>query len=172
VTARTGTGLHLAAACLFTLLAPATIAGNGGDLRVADVEIGLYRVSVFTDPSPVRPGELHVSVLVTRRGVEGVAEGVDVSVRAVAIESGSVHVARATRELATDPRYYVAHLALGEEGVWEIRVELEGEDGRGSTSFRVRARERGPLGHPAVTFALALLPLAILSAWILRRDPG
>jgi hypothetical protein len=158
------------AAVLLALLAgPPAALGNGGALRVANVPMGEYRVSVFTDPTPVRPDSLDVSVLILHEGREGVAQGVAVWVGAEAVGHDAPDSwARATREQADDPRYYSAKFALGGEGRWRITVELEGDHGQGSASFEVTAREPGPLSHPLVAMLLALLPLGVAGWWVLR----
>jgi hypothetical protein len=175
------TGILLGAVLLL-LAVPALLFANGGTLRLANVPMGEYRVSVFTDPTPVRPDSLDVSVLVIREGFEGVPEGLDVRVHAELIEGEGEHAhgahptpmeERATREQADDPRYYAAKFGLGSEGRWRITVSVSGEAGSGAASFELRARERGILGHPLVIWLLALLPLIAAAVWLRRdQDPG
>lgn len=162
----------LLAGVLTALLAgPLQLLGNGGTLRLANVPMGDYRVSVFTDPTPVRPDSLDVSILVLQEGREGVADDVRITVRAEALDHAAPGTtARATREQADDPRYYAAKFALGHEGRWRITVDVEGELGAGSASFEVTARDPGLLGHPLVLSLLALLPLGALGWWLLT--PG
>ena len=168
----------LAGTVLLFIAAPALLLANGGTLRLANVSMGEYRVSVFTDPTPVRPDSLDVSVLVTRERYEGVPEGLDVRVHARLVESEGEHPhgtqttsmeERATREQADDPRYYAAKFGLGTEGRWLITVAVSGEAGSGTASFELRARKRGLLGHPLATGLLALLPLIAAAVW-LRRE--
>ncbi len=160
----------LAVLVLLALTAPVALA-NGGTLRLANVPMGEYRVSVFTDPTPVRPDSLDVSVLVLREGVPGVAEDVRVTVRTRRLEDpGPGEIREATREQADDPRYHAAKFGLGAEGEWEITVAVSGPGGEGEASFQVRARERGLLGHPAVLVTLALLPLLGVALWIFREE--
>lgn len=171
------------AAGLLALLVPGVLLANGGTLRLANVVMGEYRVSVFTDPTPVRPDSLDVSVLVLREDVEGVPEDLDVTVRTELLEpaGGSdggtggagtgAEERRATREEADDPRYYAAKFALGAEGAWRITVAVRGDAGEGEAGFEVDARERGLLGHPLAITLLALLPLVAAAWWVLREDP-
>jgi acetylornithine deacetylase/succinyl-diaminopimelate desuccinylase-like protein len=167
-------GAACALAAVLVLLAGASAAlANGGTLRLANVPMGEYRVSAFTDPTPVRPDTLDVSVLVVREGVTGVAEDVRVTVRTRALEGqGPETVREATREQADDPRYHAAKFALGAEGEWEVTVAVIGPHGQGEASFRLRARERGLLGHPLVLMGLALLPLLAVALWIFREEEG
>lgn len=161
-----------AAAVALLLLFSASIAfANGGTLRLANVVMGEYRVSVFTDPTPVRPDSLDVSVLVMREGALGVAEDVQVTIRTRDLNGqGLEDVREATREQADDPRYYAAKFGLGAEGAWEIMVQVAGPAGEGEASFQVRARDRGILGHPLVLTVLALLPLIGVALWIFRKE--
>ncbi len=166
---RSGGGL-LALLLLLGLAAPTAFA-NGGTLRLANVPMGEYRVSVFTDPTPVRPDSLDVSVLVLREGVLGVADDVRVTVRTRLLQDpGPGELREATREQADDPRYHAVKFGLGAEGEWEITVAVSGPGGEGEASFQVRARERGLLGHPAVLVTLALLPLLGVALWIFREE--
>ncbi len=162
-------GLLSATLLLLLVLGPAW--ANGGTLRLANVPMGDYRVSVFTDPTPVRPDSVDVSLLIMEEGELGVAEGVDVQVRARSLDDPSYdRTLRATREQADDPRYYAVKMALGLEGPWEIGIRVSGPAGEGEASFEITAREAGLLGHPAVLILLAILPLALVGAWILREE--
>jgi len=160
---------------------PGTLLANGGTLRLANVSMGEYRVSVFTDPTPVRPDSLDVSVLVIREGVDGVPDGLDVQIRTELLALGGEDIEtqplrvgaeerlQATREQADDPRYYAAKFGLGAEGRWRITVSVRGEAGEGEASFEVVAREAGILGQPLVLMILALLPLAGAGWWVMRE---
>lgn len=166
-----GGGEGLVAVALLLLFSASAAFANGGTLRLANVVMGEYRISVFTDPTPVRPDSLDVSVLVMREGALGVAEDVHVTIRTRGLEDqGPEDVREATREQADDPRYYAAKFGLGAEGAWEIVVQVAGPAGEGEASFQVRARDRGLLGHPLVLTGLALLPLIGVALWIFRKE--
>ncbi len=161
----------LVAILALLLLLPLELGANGGMLRLANLTMGAYRVSIYTDPTPVRPDSLDVSVLVVQEGLVGVPEGLEVLVRPRPLrEPGPEREVRATREQADDPRYYAAKFGLGVEGPWEIVVEVRGEAGQGSASFEVIAREPGLLGHPAALILMLFLPLALAGWWLLRQD--
>lgn len=177
------TRLAWVAGVLLLLLIPGTLLANGGTLRLSNVEMGAYRVSVFTDPTPVRPDSLDVSVLIFDPEEEGVPEGLDVFITTELLafrdeetvpagaEIGMGETLRATREQADDPRYYAVKFGLGAEGRWQITVAVDGPAGSGEASFEVSARERGLLGHPLFITFLALLPLGGATWWVLRDDP-
>jgi hypothetical protein len=164
----------LVAAAAGHLGSPGPAAANGGTLRLSNVAMGSYLVSAFTDPTPVRPDSLDVSVLVVLARSGELAEEVEVTVRSRHLEGAAPEEVRpATREQADDPRYLAAKFALGAEGPWALTVEVRGPGGSGEATFEVRARERGLLGHPLVLVVLALLPLALVGAWVTRQgDDG
>lgn len=152
-------------------IAPPPALANGGTLRLANVPMGAYLVSVFTDPTPVRPDSLDVSVLIVSSASGEVIEGLDVRVRTRHLEGVRPEEERpATREQADDPRYYAAKFGLAAEGEWEIRVSVRGPEGSGEATFELRARDPGLLGNPLVLILLALLPLILVGAWIARQS--
>lgn len=161
----------MAQAVLGLLLAGSPLFADGGTLRIGDVPIGGYLVSIFTDPTPARPGALHVSVLVLREGRGEVAESVEVTLGA---RSGNPPVVLegipALRDLSDDPRYYHNHFVLPHAGVWEITVAVSGPEGVGDTRFELTAREPGPLANPVVLVLVSLIPLAAATWWLTR--PG
>jgi hypothetical protein len=157
---------------LLLLLLPLPLRADGGTLRVANVPMGAYRVNVFTDPTPIPPDSVDVSVLVTFERGRGIATGLDILVTALRTDGTGAPVTHpATREQADDPRYYAAKFALGSEGEWEIRVRVRGPEGEGEVVFQVTAREPGLLANPIIILTLALLPLLLVGVW-LKRSGG
>jgi hypothetical protein len=148
---------------------PGDLEADGGTLRVSNVPMGAYRVNVFTDPTPIPPDTLDISVLVTFERGRGVATGLEIEVEGRRLD-GSGHTIRhpATRDQAEDPRYYAAKFALGSVGEWEISVRLEGPEGQGETSFRVTVQEPGFLNNPFLILFLGLLPLVLVGWWLKR----
>lgn len=155
---------------LVLLLAPGLLLANGGTLRFLGI-LDPWEVAVFTDPTPVRPDSLDVSILVTLPGNPRPVDGLDVSVEIRQPDGREVRQP-ATREEADDPRYYAAKFRGIGAGEVAVAVSVAGPGGGGGTArFTVEAREPGPLEHPAVLFLLALVPLAGVTWW-LRRSRG
>lgn len=155
---------------LVLFLTPGLLLANGGTLRFLGI-LDPWEVAVFTDPTPVRPDSLDVSVLVTMPGNPRPVDGLDVAV-ALRLPDGSNVRQGASREAADDPRYYAAKFRNLGAGAVEVTVTVAGPGGGGGTAtFSVEAREPGPLEHPAVLFLLALVPLAGITWW-LRRSRG
>jgi len=154
------------------LLDGGTLWADGGTLRVANVPMGADRVNVYTDPTPIPPDTIDVSVLATFEGGRGLARGLEIEVVARRLDGTGGEVRHtATRDQAEDPRYYAAKFALGSEGRWEIRVRVRGPEGEGETVFQVTVQEPGLLGNPFLILTVALLPL-LLVGWWLRRTGG
>jgi hypothetical protein len=165
-------GVPLLAVILGCLLPPSRLRADGGTLRVANALMGAYRVNVFTDPTPIPPDSIDVSILATTERGRGVAPGLEILVEGRRLDgSGSTVSQMATREQADDPRYYAAKFALGSVGDWEIRVHIRGPEGEGEVVFQVRVQEPGLLENPFLILALAFLPL-VLVGWWLRKSGG
>ena len=149
------------------------LAADGGTLRVANVPMGAYRVNVFTDPTPISPDSIDVSVLVTFERGRGVARGLEIEVVCRPLDHTAPPVRRmATREQAEDPRYYAAKFALGSPGEWEIQLRVVGPEGEGEVSFEVRVQEPGLLDNPYLILAAALLPLVLVGWWLRFNSPS
>lgn len=146
---------------------------DGGTLRVANVVMGSYRVSVFTDPTPITPDSLDVSVLATFERGRGIVQGLEIVVVARLLDSSGTEIRHpATRDQAEDPRYYAAKFSPGAVGEWEIVVRLEGPEGRGEASFEVRVQNPGPFDNPFLILGVALLPLALVGWWLRGSASG
>ena len=149
------------------------LAADGGTLRVANVPMGAYRVNVFTDPTPITPDSIDVSILATFERGRGVARGLEIEVECRRVDGEGAPIRRlATREQATDPRYYSAKFSPGSVGEWEVRVRIEGPEGEGEVSFRVRVQEPGPLSNPYLILLAAFLPLVLVGWWLKRGSGG
>jgi hypothetical protein len=134
-----------------------------------NIPIGAYRVSVFTDPTPIPPDTIDVSVLVTFERGRGLVPGLTIEVEGRPLEgTGSVIRHPATKEQADDPRYYAAKFALGAVGDYEMVVTVRGSEGEGEVRFPLTVQEPGLLANPFLIITVALLPL-LLVGWWLRR---
>jgi len=167
--------LWVAAAFAFltaSLLPSALLLADGGTLRIANAVMGAYRVNVFTDPTPIPPDTIDVSILATFERGRGIAPGLEILVEGRRLDGEGSPVSHiATREQADDPRYYAAHFALGSVGDWEIRVRIQGPEGSGEVAFQVNVQEPGLLQNPFLILILAFLPLLIVGWW-LRKSGG
>lgn len=148
-------------------LLPWQLLADGGTLRVSNVPMGSYRVNVFTDPTPITPDSIDVSILATFERGRGVAAGLDIMVVARSLEDPAREVSHpATRDQATDPRYYSAKFVLGSVGRWNIEVQVRGPEGEGVVRFDVDVQEPGLFQNPFLILALALAPLFLIRWWL------
>jgi hypothetical protein len=148
-------------------LSPAIAWGDGGTIRLSGLEFGEYRVTVFTDPTPVRPDSLDVSFLVTEADGLSVAEGLEIWVETTPLDhAGEGARYPATREQADDPRMYAAKFRLGTAGEWRIGISVAGDNGSGEAAFTLRASEGGLLDQPVALLAAALAPLLLIGLWL------
>jgi hypothetical protein len=148
---------------------------DGGTLRISNVPMGAYRISVYTDPTPIPPDYIDISVLATFERGRGVAPDLEIQVVARLLEEESPPFSHpATRAQADDPRFYAAKFSLGRVGRWEILVQVKGPEGEGEARFEVTVTERGPLDDPYVIIGLALLPLVLVGWWLKKsgRNPS
>jgi len=164
---RFGPGTVLGTLGLLVLLAPPLLLADGGTIRLADLEFGNYRVTVFTDPTPVRPDTLDVSFLITDPRRLSVAQDAEVWVEVTPLDHEGVRARHeATREQADEPRFYAAKFRLGSEGRWRIDFSVSGPGGQGTGSFEVTATRAGLMDSPIVLLLAALLPLIMVGAWL------
>lgn len=161
------TRLALLLAALALVLAGPLMA-NGGTVRISRAAVGPYLVSVFTSPTPLRTGEVDVSVLVQDTVREAVLD-VPVAVEAVPVGFDAAPVRHeATREQATNKLFKAAKFDVTTPGEWEIRVHVGGEEG-GAVSFQAELTDPTLLDRPYLLAALVLLPLLLLGWLLLGR---
>ena len=164
-------------AALVTLLLAVPLApaiANGGTVRISRARVGPWLVSVFSSPTPLRTGEVDISVL-----VQDTADAV-VSDVPVTVEAHPVHVTTtdappitetATREEATNKLFRAAKFRVAATGEWEFRIRVGGDaggDAGGEVSFRAALTEPTLLDRPYLLAALVLTPL-LLVGWLLSR---
>ncbi len=165
-------GLALLHFLVLSLLLPDPAGGDGGTLRVGNHPMGAYRINVYTDPTPVPPDTIDISILATYDRGRGVAQGLEIVVEARPLDfQGPTVTWKATRDQADDPRFYAAKFALGRIGLWEVLVRVRGPEGEGEVSFQLKAQEPGVFQNPYLILVLALAPL-LLVGWWLRSSQG
>lgn len=170
MTARAWSTALTLAALLLLVIGPPLLA-NGGTVRISREAVGTYLVSVFTSPTPLRTGEVDISVLVQDADRESVVD-VPVWVEAVPVGINTTPVRHpATRQQATNKLFKAAKFDVTEPGEWEFVIRVGGDEG-GATTFGVTLTEPTLLDRPYLLAALVLLPLALL-AWLFlgREEP-
>jgi hypothetical protein len=141
-------------------------AGHGGGVQLRAAPAGPYRVSVWTQPIPPRPGPWQVDVAVMDAAGAPVA-GAVVHVRAAPRGSpGPPTEAEARREADPLGIRYRAELALGSAGAWDARVQVAGPRGTGTVAFPVDVAPASPAWWPLAAAGAAALAAA---AWLVAR---
>jgi hypothetical protein len=128
---------------LFSYLSPylsSVARGDGGVVRLHE-RTGAYQVTVFTSPTPLRAGQVDVSVLVQDAAGEFVPEA-QVTVRLTSPGSGAVLQFLATSEAATNKLFRAAVFDLPAPGRWDVEIEVEGP--QGSARLRLGVEADGP----------------------------
>lgn len=123
-------------------------AHGGGALQLANTKTGPYRASVWTQPDPIRVGQVHFTIAVSEASQPGAREGeagepvldARVKVQLEAAEPGGEKlIAFATRENAVNKLFYEVDFNLPADGRWQVTIEVQGPDGGGSAAFEIEA---------------------------------
>jgi len=111
------------------LLLPAVLHADGGTIRFAG-QVGVYRVTVFTAPTPVRAGPVDVSVLVQDPETGAPLPKVRVVVRLTPAGQGRQrHEQAAPSAAATNKLFQATAVELTTAGRWHLEVMLVGAHG-------------------------------------------
>lgn len=151
------------------LLAP-PLGANGGTVRISRAAVGPYLVTIYSSPTPLRTGEVDVSVLV--QDSTHAVHAPPVIVEAIPLVLAEGHVAEpirreATRAQATNKLFQAAKFDVAAPGEWEFRVNVEG---RGALSFRADVSKSSLRDRPYLLAFLILLPLLVLGWLALGRE--
>lgn len=162
----------MAAASLVALLllfAP-PLGANGGTVRISRAPLGPYVVTIYSSPTPLRTGEVDVSVLVQGADDGVLAPPITVEARPIGLAEG-VHPDpirhEATRGQATNKLFQAAKFEVSEAGEWEFTVEV---GDAGSLSFQATVAKTTLLDRPYLLALLVLLPLLVLGWLALGRE--
>ncbi len=181
-------------AAILTLTAPAL--ANGGIVRISSAPVGPWLVTVYSSPTPLRTGEVDISVLV-QDSANAIVD-VPIVVEATALDTVvAATEAAADRRQATNKLFKAAKFHIGAPGRWEFRIRIgsaaepgstagpsvsgeakaagqtgaggEGEPG-GVVSFEAVVAKSTILDRPVLLATLVLLPLLVLGWFLLGRE--
>lgn len=120
------------------------LAHGGGTPRLTDEVAGPYRIYAWTQPEPLRVGEIHVTIGVTpAEDQAGVTTNGDL-VQPVTDATVTLHFLSVTDETSltkvatvggVGAVYYEADASLQTTGAWRFMIEVEGDAGRGQAEF-------------------------------------
>lgn len=166
--------LRLSAAAALLALLSAPLLANGGTVRISRAPVGPYFVTVYSSPTPLRTGEVDISVLV-QDSADSVVEDAPIEVEAHPV--GAVGMSAdpirrgATRQQATNKLFRAAKFDVEVEGEWEFRIHVGGDEG-GTVAFRATLTEPSLLDRPYLLGALILIPLLLVGWLVGRGDDG
>ena len=166
-------GLGLA---LLLLAAPPLLQANGGIARIVREPVGGRFVTVYSSPTPLRTGELDISVMVQDSSDAILDLPVRVAASLIEPAEGADPVAAridrisldATRDQATNKLFKAAKFDVDVPGEWDFTVEIEGV---GTVGFRAPIVKSTILDRPYLLALLILLPVALLG-WLLAGRDG
>lgn len=155
----------------FFLNTPSVLAHAGvGTQQINNLNLGPYRIWVWSDPEPPQVGEYHVAVALTEsldndpNGFAGEPIlGADVVVEMEHAASGLLLTAQATHEDAINKLFYEAIFAPQQTGTWEIRVIVQGPEGPVQISY---TDEVEPATFPWMAVGGGLLALVLAGAGV------
>lgn len=151
------------------LLTAAPLLANGGSVRVSRAPVGPYFVSVFSSPTPLRTGEVDISVLVQDSADAALDVPVLVEARPIGFDADPVRHT-ATREQATNKLFRAAKFDVPTPGEWEFLVSVGGPSAGGRVvSFRTTLTDPTLLDRPYLLALLVLLPVGLVGWLFLGR---
>ncbi len=137
---------------LLLLLASAAL-GDSGLIRLSET-VGPWRITVMSDPTPIREGRADISVLLQHAQSHDAVLDAAVTLDMVNAQRGLTLSVRATREQADNRLLYAAKFVLPAAGSWDVTTSVA----RGAEHQRVSWQ---------FTAAPPLPPLAIIWPWLL-----
>lgn len=157
--------------CLLIMLAT-VVHADSGVVRASEID-GPWRLTVFSEPTPLRAGRVDLSVLV--QGAEDDEPILD-AVISLLLEHADEEVdsllIEATREAATNRLLYSAEFELPEPGPWLVHASAMRGDDVARIAFGLDAGEPLPpildlwvwLALPAIAIVLVAI-----NQWLQRR---
>lgn len=158
-----------------SVLPTALYAHGGGVPQLTDVVAGPYRLFAWTQPEPLRVGEMHLSIGVVKATTGAGSAGLD-----EAVTDATVTVQVAPTNGATTPiivqavlqeqlgsYYYEADAILPTTGDWRFTIEVSGALGLGEANFTsevLAARQINWLLIAAASLLLLCL-LGLIGLW-------
>ncbi|MFW6075379.1 MAG: hypothetical protein ACOC9Y_07275 [Chloroflexota bacterium] len=171
----TGKRFTVPATFFLLLLLTANLASaNGGQVRLEREETGPYLISAFTEPIPMREGEVDLSVQVFDADSEEIIDdGLTILLTAAPLGTDSEAVpieTELTAGEATEPGYHAAKFDIPEAGEWNFQLMVSGETGEGSAHFDADIEVQRSVGRTEILVMLALIPvIGLLILFALRQ---
>lgn len=157
-------------------LSTAARAHGGGYPQISNQEVGPYRVSVWTQPQPLRAGsQAHFTIAVSKPlGDPGtIAEntgtpalGANVQVELIPITGNAdTLMLQAERGTGINKLYYETDVEMPAIGRWEVYLVISGDEGSGSTRFEIDVE---PPSHTRWILWVSAAVIGLTAAWSAR----
>ena len=146
---------------------------DGGMVRLSR-EVGAYRVTLFSAPTPFRAGPVDLSLLL--QDAETGAAILDAEVLVRVRKSGGTTSATtylATHEQATNKLYYSALFELPSPGLWELETQITGALGSARVSCSIETAPPTPTVArmwPWIGWPVAVIVLFAIHRTLRRRS--
>jgi len=128
--------------CILIAWLTAPLSAHGGGVpRLTDEVAGPYRIFAWTQPDPLRVGEMHLSigVVAAAKNAGGLDEAVTDATVVVSLAptTGSMSPVQVIAVLQEQlgSYYYEADATLPNPGEWRFTIEVSGASGDGSAAF-------------------------------------
>ncbi|MEK6249160.1 MAG: hypothetical protein N2C12_13340 [Planctomycetales bacterium] len=144
-----------------SLICSAPVLADGGRVCWSG-EVSRYRITVFSEPVPLRPGRVDLSLFL--QDAERLAP--INNTRAVFVvtppDSSTPIEAMASRENATNPLFQAAHFQLPSPGTWQVELRVAGPHGEVVQRFPLEILPpRAAFWDVALWIFLPILPITI-----------
>ena len=167
---------HLLLLAVGLVLVARAEAHGGGAPRLVDVEVGPYRLYVWSKPEPMRVGDAHLTIGVFEPARTGQADVpvLDATIKVLVMPINPLEedtwFGLASREASTNPIYYEVDFALPAAGIWRTELTISGPAGSGSADFEM-AVSASPVNWTLIGAAAAVLMTAGWWYWSGRDRP-
>lgn len=148
-------------------------AHSSGPPRLADAVAGPYRIFVWTQPEPLRVGDVHISILVTQGGTDSQGSSqpvhnanVELQFELINAPSQRITVAASPQEFLSNI-YYEADVQLRSSGQWRATINVAGIAGKGNVAFESTVLPARTLNWWLIggTSVLLIVLLSLIGIW-------
>jgi hypothetical protein len=152
-------------AILFASIAVRQARADGGQICWVGTS-GEYRLTVFVEPVPLRPGNVDLSVFVQDRKSLKPVDDLNILFTLRSIDPSAPPVsAEASRALATNQLFQAAAFELPTAGTWHVEMEVSGSGSASRHTFPLLVGPpRAPLWNVAPWILLPFIPIGLFLA--------
>lgn len=162
----------LSLSLLCALLCPAMLFADGGTVQFRE-KAGPFWVSLFTTPSPLRPGPIDLSVLLETEGTHQPL--LDAVVHIVIEKNNRTIGLDATRSQATNKLLYASQANIPSPGPWHVKVMVNRNGRQATASGKLSVLEPLPpllMYWPYFAVVPVFLLLFTIHQILRRRERG